>query len=148
MLSKYRQDASHLIPGLNDPRLASQRSRCPETHRSKLVRANLEPCLGKIPHLFRVLKTPRFLSPREGFKTLLGTALSNGTLRTRSQMLPASVESSPQFWQKDNKMYFDITLKNIDINNRNDRVKIKTYITGQSITNPRQIIICHPFPKI
>jgi len=63
-------------------------------------------------------------------------------------MLPASVESSTQFWQKDNKMYFDITLKNIDINNRNDRVKIKTYLTGQSITNPRQIIICHPFPKI
>jgi hypothetical protein len=63
-------------------------------------------------------------------------------------MLPASVESSPQFWQMDNKMYFDITLKNIDINNRNDRVKIKTYLTGQSITNPSPIIICHPFPKI
>ncbi len=106
MLSKYPQDVSHLIPGLSDPRLASQRSRCPGTHKPKLVRANFEPCFRKIPHLFRVLKTPRFLSLREGFKTLLRTALSNGTLRTRPQMLPATVESSPQFRQKDNKIYF------------------------------------------
>src|SRR5687767_764957 len=146
MLSKYRQDVSHLIPGLNDPQLASRRSRCPETHRSKLVRANLEPCLGKTLHLFRVLKTPRFLSLREGFKTLLRTALSNGTLRTRPQMLPASVESLHSFGRI-TEYTFDITLKNIDINNGNDRAKIKTYLTGQSITNPRQIIICHPFPK-
>ena len=44
-------------------------------------------------------------------------------------------------------MYFDITLKNIDINNRNDRVKIKTYLTGQSMTNPRPIIILPSFSE-